>query len=52
MAASAEPSSELEDLAVFEGKRLVLVGGFGTGASGTVGTQWRSLWEAFKQYGD
>ena len=43
-------STALADLSVFEGKRLVIIGGFGTGSAAS--TQWRSMWEAFVQYGD
>lgn len=45
-------SGALADLAIFEGKRLVVVGGYGTGSSGSSSMQWRSMWEAFVQYGE
>ena len=52
-AAEADPLADLESF--FE-KQLVIVGGFGAGSSqGPVGgkaQQWRSMWDAFKQYGD
>ena len=40
----------LADLATLYDKKLVVCGGFGTEATDVA--QWRSMWAAFKQYGD
>ena len=45
--AAADP---LADLATLYDKKLVVCGGFGTEATDVA--QWRSMWAAFKQYGD
>ena len=54
--AKAVEADPLADLESFFEKQLVIVGGFGAGSSqGPVGgkaQQWRSMWDAFKQYGD
>ena len=54
--AKAVQADPLADLESFFEKQLVIVGGFGAGSSqGPVGgkaQQWRSMWDAFKQYGD
>ena len=54
--AKAVHADPLADLESFFEKQLVIVGGFGAGSSqGPVGgkaQQWRSMWDAFKQYGD
>ena len=42
-----ESASPLEDLALFVDKKLVVLGGYGSSNN-----QWRSMWDAFKQYGD
>ena len=50
--AEADPLADLESF--FE-KQLVIVGGFGASGQGPAGgkaQQWRSMWDAFKQYGD
>ena len=53
MDADATESGPLEDLAdVLIEKKLVIVGGYGAGASSQNSQQWRSMWDAFKQYGD
>ena len=46
---STDESSPLTDLGLFADKKLVILGGYGA-ASG--GQQWRSMWDAFKNYGD
>jgi hypothetical protein len=51
MARSQDDSDPLADLALFAEKELVMVGGFGT-SSAPQSQQWRSMWDAFKQYGD
>ena len=45
------PSSPMDDLAVFADKRLVIVGGYGSGGALLANQQWRSMWDAFKMYG-
>ena len=41
------------DLGLFSDKRLVVLGGYGeTSRSGGQQHQWRSMWDAFRQYGD
>ena len=45
--AAADP---LADLSTLYDKKLVVCGGFGTEATDVA--QWRSMWAAFKQYGD
>ena len=41
-------SDPLADLSKYVDKHLVVLGGYGTGGGG----QWRSIWDAFRQYGD
>ena len=41
-------SDPLADLSKYDDKHLVVLGGYGTGGGG----QWRSIWDAFRQYGD
>jgi len=43
-----EADDALEGLAAFASSRLVVAGGFGSDGSGP--QQWRSMWDAFKQY--
>ena len=47
--ASAQASSPLDDLSLFADKKFVVLGGYGA-QSGQ--QQWRSMWDAWKQYGD
>ena len=48
----APPGSPLADLALFCDKRLIVLGGFGSTGASHHSQQWRSMWDAFKQYGD
>ena len=49
----AEEADPLADLELFFEKQLVIVGGFGASqAHAGKAQQWRSMWDAFKQYGD
>ena len=46
-------TTPLDDLALFVDKKLVVLGGYGaSGGSSSGGQQWRSMWDAFKNYGD
>ena len=54
-AEEAKEADPLADLESFFEKQLVIVGGFGASSQGPAGgkaQQWRSMWDAFKQYGD
>ena len=46
-----ETSSPTEDLAMFTDKRLVILGGFGTSGGLQGNQQWKSMWDAFRNYG-
>ena len=43
-----EQDDHLSDLRLFLGKRLIILGGFGSDG-GRGAQQWRSMWDAFKQ---
>ena len=49
-----EEADPLADLESFLEKQLVILGGFGATKQGhaSKAQQWRSIWDAFKQYGD
>ena len=54
-AEEVQEADPLADLESFFEKQLVIVGGFGVSSQGPAGgkaQQWRSMWDAFKQYGD
>jgi hypothetical protein len=48
LAPEPEADDALQGLAAFASSRLVVAGGFGSDGSGP--QQWRSMWDAFKQY--